>query len=151
MTTFSTATSTTTFSIGDLHNDVLKSKQSFCLARLIDSDDRLSGSSSTLVQVGDVLDHGSQIWQRFQPLTRHRALISISPQIEEDVSLNQRRLKEATKRLEVVYPALKKVVLASSPGRKSIKHVYQQIMSLSLKAYGEGIPELSHEASNILI
>ncbi|KAK9051072.1 hypothetical protein SSX86_027698 [Deinandra increscens subsp. villosa] len=58
---------------------------------------------------------------------------------------------KATERFEAVYPALKKVALAGSPGSKSMKQVYQQIMTLSLKASGEGIPELSHEASNIFI
>ncbi|KAL8260646.1 hypothetical protein R6Q59_028599 [Mikania micrantha] len=46
--------------IGDLHGDLLKSKQSLRLAGLIDSNDRWSGGSSTLVQVGDVLDRGGQ-------------------------------------------------------------------------------------------
>ncbi|KAK9072414.1 hypothetical protein SSX86_008848 [Deinandra increscens subsp. villosa] len=46
--------------IGDLHGDLLKSKQSLRLAGLIDSDDRWSGGSSTLLQVGDVLDRGGQ-------------------------------------------------------------------------------------------
>ncbi|KAK1435410.1 hypothetical protein QVD17_01173 [Tagetes erecta] len=46
--------------IGDLHGDLLKSKQSLRLAGLIDSDDRWSGGDTTLVQVGDVLDRGGQ-------------------------------------------------------------------------------------------
>ncbi|XP_076948062.1 shewanella-like protein phosphatase 2 [Bidens hawaiensis] len=46
--------------IGDLHGDLLKSKQSLRLAGLIDSNDSWSGGSSTLVQVGDVLDRGGQ-------------------------------------------------------------------------------------------
>ncbi|CAH1453065.1 unnamed protein product [Lactuca virosa] len=46
--------------IGDLHGDLLKSKQALRLAGLIDSNDRWSGGSSTLVQVGDVLDRGGQ-------------------------------------------------------------------------------------------
>ncbi|KAI3796131.1 hypothetical protein L1987_38795 [Smallanthus sonchifolius] len=57
----------------------------------------------------------------------------------------------ATERFEVVYPTLKKVALAGSPGSKAMKQVYQQIMTISLKASGEGIPELSNEASNIFI
>ncbi|KAI3706178.1 hypothetical protein L6452_23742 [Arctium lappa] len=46
--------------IGDLHGDLLKSKQALRLAGLIDSNDRWSGGSSTLVQIGDVLDRGGQ-------------------------------------------------------------------------------------------
>ncbi|KAJ9555620.1 hypothetical protein OSB04_010234 [Centaurea solstitialis] len=46
--------------IGDLHGDLLKTKQSLRLAGLIDSNDHWSGGSSTLVQVGDVLDRGGQ-------------------------------------------------------------------------------------------
>ncbi|KAJ0606270.1 putative calcineurin-like phosphoesterase domain, ApaH type [Helianthus annuus] len=46
--------------IGDLHGDLNKSKQSLRLAGLIDSTDRWSGGSTTLVQVGDVLDRGGQ-------------------------------------------------------------------------------------------
>ncbi|KAF5762274.1 putative transmembrane protein [Helianthus annuus] len=60
------------------------------------------------------------------------------------------RLK-ATERFETVYPTLKKVALAGSPGSKAMKQVYQQIMTISLKASGEGIPELAHEASDIFI
>lgn len=46
--------------IGDLHGDLQKSKQSFRLAGLIDSSDHWSGGSTTLVQVGDVLDRGGE-------------------------------------------------------------------------------------------
>ncbi|XP_042755075.1 shewanella-like protein phosphatase 2 isoform X2 [Lactuca sativa] len=46
--------------IGDLHGDLRKSKQALRLAGLIDSQDQWSGGSSTLVQVGDVLDRGGQ-------------------------------------------------------------------------------------------
>ncbi|KAI7739233.1 hypothetical protein M8C21_004430 [Ambrosia artemisiifolia] len=58
---------------------------------------------------------------------------------------------KATERFEAVYPTLKKVALAGSPGSKAMKPVYQQILTISLKASGEGIPELSHEASDIFI
>ncbi|KAK1413703.1 hypothetical protein QVD17_35480 [Tagetes erecta] len=58
---------------------------------------------------------------------------------------------KATERFEAVYPTLKKVALAGSPGSKAMKQVSQQIMVVSLKACGEGIPELSHEASSIFI
>lgn len=46
--------------VGDLHGDLDKSKQALRLAGLIDAEDRWSGGSSTLVQVGDVLDRGGQ-------------------------------------------------------------------------------------------
>ncbi|KAJ0634109.1 putative transmembrane protein [Helianthus annuus] len=58
---------------------------------------------------------------------------------------------KATERFEAVYPTLKKVALAGSPGSKAMKQVSQQIMTVSLKASGEGVPELSHEASSIFI
>ncbi|CAI9278488.1 unnamed protein product [Lactuca saligna] len=58
---------------------------------------------------------------------------------------------KATERFEAVYPTLKKVALAGSPGSKAMKQVSQQILTVSLKASGEGIPELSREASSIFI
>ncbi|KAI3696277.1 hypothetical protein L1987_79289 [Smallanthus sonchifolius] len=58
---------------------------------------------------------------------------------------------KATERFEAVYPTLKEVALAGSPGSKAMKQVSQQIMTVSLKAAGEGIPELSNEASGIFI
>ncbi|KAI3731562.1 hypothetical protein L1987_62751 [Smallanthus sonchifolius] len=58
---------------------------------------------------------------------------------------------KATERFEAVYPTLKKVALAGSPGSKAMKQVSQQILTISLKACGEGIPELSHEASSIFV
>ncbi|KAL6971784.1 Synaptotagmin-like protein 2, partial [Sarracenia purpurea var. burkii] len=44
--------------IGDLHGDLHKSKQALRLAGLIDASDRWTGGSTTLVQVGDVMDRG---------------------------------------------------------------------------------------------
>nr|XP_043607086.1 shewanella-like protein phosphatase 2 [Erigeron canadensis] len=44
--------------IGDLHGDLMKSKEALRLAGLIDSKDNWCGGGSTLVQVGDVLDRG---------------------------------------------------------------------------------------------
>ncbi|KAA8532145.1 hypothetical protein F0562_006713 [Nyssa sinensis] len=44
--------------IGDLHGDLHKSKQALRLAGLIDPFDRWIGGSTTVVQVGDVLDRG---------------------------------------------------------------------------------------------
>ncbi|KAK9060054.1 hypothetical protein SSX86_020758 [Deinandra increscens subsp. villosa] len=58
---------------------------------------------------------------------------------------------KATERFEAVYPTLKEVALAGSPGSKAMKQVSQQILTVSLKALGEGIPELSKEASGIFI
>ncbi|KAI3763756.1 hypothetical protein L2E82_13753 [Cichorium intybus] len=58
---------------------------------------------------------------------------------------------KATERFEAVYPTLKSVALAGSSGSKAMKQVSQQILTLSFKASGEGIPELSREASSIFI
>ncbi|XP_071686311.1 uncharacterized protein [Rutidosis leptorrhynchoides] len=58
---------------------------------------------------------------------------------------------KATERFEAVYPTLKDVALAGSHGSKAMKQVSQQILTVSLKASGEGIPELSREASGIFI
>ncbi|KAJ0042671.1 hypothetical protein Pint_18580 [Pistacia integerrima] len=58
---------------------------------------------------------------------------------------------KATERFEAVYPTLKEVSLAGAPGSKAMKQVAQQIMQLALKAAGEGVPNLSSEASDILI
>ncbi|GJU95594.1 shewanella-like protein phosphatase 2 [Tanacetum coccineum] len=44
--------------LGDLHGDLPKTKESLRLAGLIDSENNWSGGSSTLVQIGDVLDRG---------------------------------------------------------------------------------------------
>ncbi|KAF5750148.1 hypothetical protein HS088_TW03G00480 [Tripterygium wilfordii] len=58
---------------------------------------------------------------------------------------------KATERFEIIYPTLKEVALAGSPGSKAMKQVAQQVMSLALKAAGESIPELSKEAAGIFI
>ncbi|PWA53566.1 hypothetical protein CTI12_AA443680 [Artemisia annua] len=58
---------------------------------------------------------------------------------------------KATERFEAVYPTLKEVALAGSPGSKAMKQVSQQIFTVTLKASGEAIPELSREASGISI
>lgn len=47
-------------------------------------------------------------------------------------------LVKATERLAAVYPTLKEVALAGSPGSKAIKHLAQQILSFAIKAAGEG-------------
>ncbi|XP_044499386.1 shewanella-like protein phosphatase 2 [Mangifera indica] len=46
--------------IGDLHGDLEKSRRAFRLAGLIDGADRWTGGSTTVVQVGDVLDRGGE-------------------------------------------------------------------------------------------
>ncbi|KAK7300692.1 hypothetical protein RJT34_11540 [Clitoria ternatea] len=58
---------------------------------------------------------------------------------------------KATERFEAVYPTLKEVALAGSPGSKAIKHLAQQILSFAIKAAGEDNPDLSKEASSIFI
>ncbi|KAK6931604.1 Transmembrane protein 214 [Dillenia turbinata] len=58
---------------------------------------------------------------------------------------------KATERFEAVYPTLKEVALAGSPGSKAMKQVSQQMLAFAVKAAGEGIPELSKEASGIFI
>ncbi|OIT20810.1 PREDICTED: uncharacterized protein LOC109219694 [Nicotiana attenuata] len=56
---------------------------------------------------------------------------------------------KATERFEAVYPILKEVAFAGSPGSKAMKQVSQQILLLAVKAVAEGNPELSGEATNI--
>ncbi|KAK4750339.1 hypothetical protein SAY87_027788 [Trapa incisa] len=46
--------------IGDLHGDLEKSQEAFRLAGLIDSNGKWIGGSTTVVQIGDVLDRGSE-------------------------------------------------------------------------------------------
>ncbi|CAK9156026.1 unnamed protein product [Ilex paraguariensis] len=58
---------------------------------------------------------------------------------------------KATERFEAIYPTLKDVALAVAPGSKAMRLVTQQIMPFSVKAAGEGIPDLSREASDLFI
>ncbi|XP_073124266.1 uncharacterized protein [Henckelia pumila] len=58
---------------------------------------------------------------------------------------------KATERFEAVYPILREVALAGSPGSKAMKQVSYKIQALAVKAAGEGIPELSREATSIFI
>ncbi|KAF5737820.1 hypothetical protein HS088_TW13G00711 [Tripterygium wilfordii] len=58
---------------------------------------------------------------------------------------------KATERVEAVYPSLKEVALAGSPGSKAMKQVSQQMLDIAVKAAGEGVPDLSREASDIFI
>lgn len=45
---------------------------------------------------------------------------------------------QATERFEAIYPAVKEVALAVSPGSKAMKQLTQQIMPFAIKAAGEG-------------
>lgn len=58
---------------------------------------------------------------------------------------------KATERFEAIYPILKEVALAGSPGSKAMKQVAQHILTIAIKAAREGIPDLSREASDIFI
>ncbi|GFP90805.1 transmembrane protein 214-a [Phtheirospermum japonicum] len=58
---------------------------------------------------------------------------------------------KATERFEAVYPTLKDVALAGSPGSKAMKQVSLQIQTVAVKAAGEGIPALSQEATSIFL
>ncbi|KAK3016930.1 hypothetical protein RJ639_006919 [Escallonia herrerae] len=58
---------------------------------------------------------------------------------------------KATERFEAIYPTLKEVALAGSPGSKAMKQVSQQVLNFAVKAAGEDIPELSQEATTIFI
>ncbi|KAF7831097.1 Transmembrane protein 214-A [Senna tora] len=58
---------------------------------------------------------------------------------------------KATERFEAVYPTLKDVALAGSPGSKAMKQLAQQISNIAFKAAGEANPDLSKEASEIFI
>ncbi|PIN21749.1 hypothetical protein CDL12_05559 [Handroanthus impetiginosus] len=58
---------------------------------------------------------------------------------------------KATERFEAIYLILKDVALAGSPGSKAMKQVSHQILTLAVKAAGEGIPALSEEATSIFI
>ncbi|GER37358.1 hypothetical protein STAS_13760 [Striga asiatica] len=58
---------------------------------------------------------------------------------------------KATERFEAIYPVLKEVALAGSPGSKAMKQVSQQIQAVTVKAAAEGIPALSQEATSIFL
>ncbi|XVE78648.1 hypothetical protein DITRI_Ditri13aG0163500 [Diplodiscus trichospermus] len=58
---------------------------------------------------------------------------------------------KATERFEAIYPILKEVALAGSPGSKAMKQVTQQMLSYAVRAAGEGVRQLSNEASDIFI
>ncbi|CAN0877094.1 Transmembrane protein 214-A [Linum grandiflorum] len=58
---------------------------------------------------------------------------------------------KATERFEAIYPTLKEVALAGAAGSKAMRQVALQTLSFSLKAAGEGNPELSKEAAAITV
>ncbi|KAI4357613.1 hypothetical protein L6164_001552 [Bauhinia variegata] len=58
---------------------------------------------------------------------------------------------KATERFEAIYPTLKEVALAGSPGSKAMKQVSRQILSFAIKVAGESVPELSKEGASIFI
>ncbi|PSR88145.1 Transmembrane protein [Actinidia chinensis var. chinensis] len=58
---------------------------------------------------------------------------------------------KATERFEAIYPTLKEVALAGSAGSKAMKQVSQQILTLAVRAAGEGNPALSKEAMSIFV
>ncbi|XP_019165012.1 PREDICTED: uncharacterized protein LOC109161118 [Ipomoea nil] len=58
---------------------------------------------------------------------------------------------KATERFEKIYPTLKEIALAGSPGSKAMKQVSLQIFAFATKAAGEGISELSKEGTSIFI
>ncbi|KAL1308200.1 hypothetical protein HN51_050133 [Arachis hypogaea] len=58
---------------------------------------------------------------------------------------------KATERFAAVYPTLKEVALAGSPGSKATKQLAQQILSFAIKAAGEANSDLSKEASDIVM
>ncbi|KAL6959582.1 hypothetical protein U1Q18_039736 [Sarracenia purpurea var. burkii] len=58
---------------------------------------------------------------------------------------------KATERFEAIYPTLKEIALTGSPGSKAMKQITQQTLQFAVKAAGEGVPDLSREASNVFI
>nr|XP_029121413.1 uncharacterized protein LOC105048428 isoform X2 [Elaeis guineensis] len=58
---------------------------------------------------------------------------------------------KATERFEAVYPTLKELALAGSPGTKSTKQASQQLLPAAVKAMQENNPELTREAADIFI
>ncbi|XP_047341613.1 transmembrane protein 214-like [Impatiens glandulifera] len=58
---------------------------------------------------------------------------------------------KATERFQAIYPVLKEVALAGPPGSKAMKQASQQMCGFSIKAAGEGNPELAKEATGISI
>ncbi|KAK6122393.1 hypothetical protein DH2020_043835 [Rehmannia glutinosa] len=83
--------------------------------------------------------------------------ILATPKARSILVSNAVRKGGATERFEVIYPLLKEVALAGSPGSKAMKQVSLQIQALTVKAAGEGNFELlsgsplSEEAAGIFL
>ncbi|RWW06427.1 hypothetical protein BHE74_00029864 [Ensete ventricosum] len=60
-------------------------------------------------------------------------------------------LVKATERFKVVYPTLKELALAGSPGTKTTKQASQQLLPAAVVAIQQNIPELTKEAADIFI
>ncbi|KAF3780877.1 Transmembrane protein [Nymphaea thermarum] len=58
---------------------------------------------------------------------------------------------KATERFQAVYPFLKELALAGSPGSRAIKQVAQQLLPITFSAISKNNPELSGEAAEIFI
>ncbi|WCJ25222.1 hypothetical protein M5689_007123 [Euphorbia peplus] len=59
---------------------------------------------------------------------------------------------KSTERFEAVYPTLKDIALTyEGSKRKAMKQVIEEILNFAIKAAGEGIPDLSREASSISV
>ncbi|PKU61457.1 uncharacterized protein LOC110105514 isoform X1 [Dendrobium catenatum] len=58
---------------------------------------------------------------------------------------------KATERLEALYPTLKELALAGTPGSKASKQASQQIFPYAANALQEDNPSLTREAANIFI
>ncbi|URE32251.1 hypothetical protein MUK42_15618 [Musa troglodytarum] len=58
---------------------------------------------------------------------------------------------KATERFEVVYPTLRELALAGSPGTKTTRQAAQQLLPAAVQAIQEKNPELTKEATDIFI
>nr|XP_009413667.2 PREDICTED: uncharacterized protein LOC103994929 [Musa acuminata subsp. malaccensis] len=58
---------------------------------------------------------------------------------------------KATERFEVVYPTLRELALAGSPGTKTTRQAAQQLLPAAVQAIQEKNPELTKEAADIFI
>ncbi|RWW21909.1 hypothetical protein GW17_00013915 [Ensete ventricosum] len=58
---------------------------------------------------------------------------------------------KATERFEAIYPTLKELALAGSPGTKTTKQASQQLLPLTVQAIQENNSELAKEATDIFI
>ncbi|XP_020270811.1 uncharacterized protein LOC109845997 [Asparagus officinalis] len=58
---------------------------------------------------------------------------------------------KATERFEAIYPTLKEVALAGSPGTKTTKQASQQLLPLTVEAMQENNPVLTREAADVFV